>query len=95
MKTEYWIVAAIVTFLVVGCISATMGYNHGYELGLLEGTEGVQSQQVLVPPVWIEPEETSWERELLESFSQVDSANITIHIEADGTEADFHISWDR
>ena len=103
MNKKWWTGIAIVLLILAFFFTGGIAYESGYSIGLGEGyaTRVAETKAVieLPPPIpyWSgEPEEPDWGGTLADIFEEIDSANITIHIEdKEGVRADIHISWNK
>ena len=110
MNKKWWtgiaIFLLILAFMFTGGIAYESGHNHGWDEGYATHTvevemetRGLEEAGYLAPPelYWRgEPEEPDWERILANILEEIDSANITIHIEdTEGRKSDIHISWNK
>ena len=104
MNKKWWtgiaIVLLIVAFLFTGGIAYESGWDTGYDAGRLSPPE--EETWNKGEQVWVEfvpkpdSEEPTWDEILANILEEIDSANITIHIEdTEGRKSDIHISWNK
>lgn len=99
-QTGIAIFLLFLAFIVTGSLAYRSGYNLGWEDGHrvaeVETPKYVPAVTWTHSRAWSEVDEPDWENTLSSILEQIDTANITIHIEdTEGVKADIHISWSK
>ena len=98
-RTDTWLILVGMAIILSGLVFGWVGWEFGRGEGHAQGYQEATVQKDLIYPevTWGEEwsaDEPAWEDTLYQVLEEIDTANITIHVEdRTGVTADIHISW--